>query len=76
MLYPDMYGDVDFLSNERVSSAMTPASQYDSDSDTTRKRSDSQNSSNYENDKQDDKIFKSVPKYFELRSQNSSKLKK
>ncbi|CAH8643167.1 unnamed protein product [Heterobilharzia americana] len=69
MLYPDMYGDVDFLSNERVSSAMTPASQYDSDSDTTRKRSDSQNSSNYENDKQDDKIFKSVPKYFELRSQ-------
>ncbi|CAH8616748.1 unnamed protein product [Schistosoma mattheei] len=41
MLCPDMYGGVNFLSNERVSPGMTVNSHYDSDSDTTQKGSGS-----------------------------------
>ncbi|CAI2734528.1 unnamed protein product [Schistosoma spindalis] len=41
MLYPDMYAGINFLSNERVSPALTVNSQYDSDSDTTQKGSGS-----------------------------------
>ncbi|VDQ04735.1 unnamed protein product [Trichobilharzia regenti] len=77
MLYPDMYGDADFLSSERVSPAMTAASHYDdSDSDATQKETDSQSHSNYENVKQDDRILKLMPKSFDMQNSSNNKLKK
>ncbi|CAH8871217.1 unnamed protein product [Trichobilharzia szidati] len=76
LLYPDMYGDADFLSSERVSPAMTAASHYDSDSDATQKEIDSQSHSNYENVKQDDKILKLMPKSFDMQNSSNNKLKK
>ncbi|VDP28106.1 unnamed protein product [Schistosoma margrebowiei] len=75
MLYPDMYGGVNFLSNERVSPAMTVNSQYDSDSDTTQKGSGSRNT-DYENDIQENKIPSSGLEYFNTRNNIINKLKK
>ncbi|CAH8645191.1 unnamed protein product [Schistosoma margrebowiei] len=71
----DMYGGVNFLSNERVSPAMTVNSQYDSDSDTTQKGSGSRNT-DYENDIQENKIPSSGLEYFNTRNNIINKLKK
>ncbi|RTG88185.1 uncharacterized protein DC041_0002452 [Schistosoma bovis] len=75
MLCPDMYGGVNFLSNERVSPGMTVNSHYDSDSDTTQKESGSRNT-DYENDIQEDKIPSSGLEYFNARNNIINKLKK
>ncbi|CAI2734526.1 unnamed protein product [Schistosoma spindalis] len=74
MLYPDMYAGINFLSNERVSPALTVNSQYDSDSDTTQKGSGSR--TDYENDTQEDKIPSSGLEYFNTRNNIINKLKK
>ncbi|KAH8866137.1 Kinesin-associated protein 3, partial [Schistosoma japonicum] len=74
ILYPDMYDDVNLLSNQRVSPAMTATSHYESDSDSTQKESDS-HYTNYEGNKQGDKLINSAPKCFNTRD-NSNKFRK